>query len=51
MQPEKFEKLEYLMILKKILDLENPVDPDKKKDKNIKSLLEIIEEDNDNNNR
>ena len=46
MQPEKFEKLEYLMILKKILDLENPVDPDKKKDKNIKSLLEIIEEDN-----
>lgn len=41
---EMFEKLEYLKILKKILDLENPVKPDKNKGKNLKSLLEIIEE-------
>ena len=41
---EIFEKLEYLKILKTILDLENPV-KSKKKDKNLKSLSEIIEED------
>ena len=45
---EKFEKIEYLRILKKILDLESPVinkKNDKKRDKNIKSLFQIIEED------
>ena len=41
---EMFEKLEYLEILKKILDLENPVKPSENKGKNLKSLLEIIEE-------
>ena len=46
LQPEIFEKIEYLEILKKILDLDNPVKPDKNKNKNLKSLLEIIEEDN-----
>ncbi len=44
LSPENFEKLQYLKILKTILDLENPVKPDKKKDNNLKSLLEILEE-------
>ena len=41
-----FEKLEYLKILKKILDLENPVKPNENKNKDLKSLLEIIDEKN-----
>ena len=39
---EQFKKLEYLEIFKKILDLDNPVEPEGKK---IISLLEIIDED------
>ena len=45
MAPETFEKLEYLKILKTILDLDNPVKTEEKKDKKLKSLQEIIEED------
>ena len=45
MAPETFEKLEYLKILKTILDLDNPVKTEEKKDKKFKSLQEIIEED------
>ena len=43
--PKNFEKLEFLKILKTILDLDNPVKTMKKKDKELKSLQEIIEED------
>ena len=42
---EKFEKLEYLKIFKKILDLDNPVKPGKNNGKNLKSLLEIVDKD------
>ena len=42
---EYIEKLEYLYVFKKILDLENPVKPDEKNEKNLISLLEIIEKD------
>jgi len=47
MNPETFEKFEFLKILKKILDLDNPVKTKNKikKDKKLKSLQEIIEED------
>ena len=45
MAPETFEKLEYLKILKTILDLDNPLKTEEKKDKKLKSLQEIIEED------
>jgi len=44
MTPEMFEKLEYLKILKTILDLENPVGiKEKSSNSNLISLQEIIE--------
>jgi len=42
MSLEQFKKLEYLEIFKKILDLDNPVEPEGEK---IISLLEIIDKD------
>jgi energy-coupling factor transporter ATP-binding protein EcfA2 len=46
MTPEYLEKIEYLEILKKILDLKNPVNNKKKKKNDLKSLIEIIDEEN-----
>jgi energy-coupling factor transporter ATP-binding protein EcfA2 len=45
MSLEMFKKLEYLKILKKILDLDNPVKPSENNDKQLISLLEIIDKD------
>jgi len=42
---EMFKKLEYLEILKKILDLDNPVLPNENNDEKLISLLEIIDKD------
>ena len=46
--PEKLEKLEYLGIIKQILDLENPIESEENtpKKKGLPSLMDILKKDN-----